>query len=322
MKKLSIIIPIYNAENKIESCVKSIIENKVDKEEKIEILLINDGSSDNSLNKIKNLSKLDSRIKVIDKKNSGCSNTRNLGIALSNGEYIWFIDADDSISLNSLEKILKILNKKDKIDILIFGFSILNKNKLINKIFPKIVSNKFEIYNQMIIFNQVWNKVYRKDIILNNQIEFIENCHMGEDLVFNFKYFYYMKKFYFLSEILYNYYYEDGVSFNLDKRREIFLSLDEIINFFETKNYFFQMKRILRRYYIAHTIKFPYELILKYNTNKKYNEKIELLKIKKELEKRKKYFNGEFLIYQKFYLIKIKLEKILKKWILLTKNEN
>ena len=89
---ISIIIPVYNCENTIERCIKSLCKQKFDD---IEILVIDDGSNDNSGNIVKQLLNSDNRIKYIKKENGGVSSARNLGIEISNGKYIMFIDGDD-----------------------------------------------------------------------------------------------------------------------------------------------------------------------------------------------------------------------------------
>ena len=91
-EKISIIVPMYNAEKWLEKCVNSIIEQSYSN---IEILLINDGSTDKTLEICKKIEKIDNRVRVIDKKNEGVSKTRNLGLENATGKYIKFVDSDD-----------------------------------------------------------------------------------------------------------------------------------------------------------------------------------------------------------------------------------
>ena len=100
MCKVSVIVPIYNSEKYLERCIKSIINQSL---RDIEIILINDGSKDNSLNICKNFHNKDSRIKIIDKENEGVGSARNDGIKIAKGEWISFIDSDDFVESDFLE---------------------------------------------------------------------------------------------------------------------------------------------------------------------------------------------------------------------------
>lgn len=108
--KISIIVPVYNVEKYLEKCVKSIINQTYTN---LEILLINDGSTDNSLEICKKLIKIDDRIKIFDIKNSGVSFARNFGVENSTGKYIVFVDSDDYVSKNMVELLYYALKKED-----------------------------------------------------------------------------------------------------------------------------------------------------------------------------------------------------------------
>lgn len=110
MKKVSVIVPVYNAEKYLEKCISSIANQTLDD---IEILAINDGSKDNSLNVLDNLSiKYKDKIRVFDKSNGGAGSARNIGIDNATGEFIKFVDADDYLSLNILERMYTIAKEK------------------------------------------------------------------------------------------------------------------------------------------------------------------------------------------------------------------
>ena len=114
MLKITVIIPMYNVEKYIKRCINSIINQKYNN---IEIILIDDGSTDNSYNIAHNYEINDPRIKVIKKENEGVSSSRNIGIQIATGDYITFIDADDYIKKNTFYKINNII-KKQKCDII------------------------------------------------------------------------------------------------------------------------------------------------------------------------------------------------------------
>ncbi|MCI5737767.1 MAG: glycosyltransferase [Methanobrevibacter ruminantium] len=116
MVKVSVIIPVYNVENYLAECLDSIVNQTL---KDIEIICINDGSTDNSLEILETYAKNDNRIKVCTQENSGLSASRNHGIRLSRGEFIYFIDSDDILELNALEALYNMSNALD-LDILIF----------------------------------------------------------------------------------------------------------------------------------------------------------------------------------------------------------
>lgn len=171
MQKVSIIVPIYNSENKIWKCVDSLINQTYSN---IEIILINDGSTDDTLNKIHKYKK-DNRIIIIDKKNEGVAKTRNLGINLATGSYVMFVDNDDFLEYNYVKKYIE--NIKDN-DILIGGYERVTDSKVIYK--QKVFQTEWMKY----IVMAPWAKLYKKQFILENNGEFLD-YKIGEDVYFN-----------------------------------------------------------------------------------------------------------------------------------------
>ncbi len=171
--KVSIIIPVYNASKTIEKCLKSIIKQTY---KNIEIIIINDGSKDNSLEIINKLSKKDKRIIVIDKENEGVANTRNLGIKKATGKYIMFIDNDDYIENNYVESFI---NAIDDNDILIGGYKRIDENG--KEILSQSLKNTE--WSKYIVLAP-WAKLYRKEFLLKNNIHFLD-YKIGEDVYFN-----------------------------------------------------------------------------------------------------------------------------------------
>lgn len=107
---VSIIIPVYNVEAYIEECLNSVIQQT---EKNLEIIVINDGSTDNSLDVVKKVAATDQRIKVLEQENQGLSITRNNGIEIANGEFIMFLDSDDFLDIHCVKKCLVIATKND-----------------------------------------------------------------------------------------------------------------------------------------------------------------------------------------------------------------
>ena len=117
MIKLSIIIPVYNVEKYIPVCLESIINQPF---KDLEIICVNDGSSDNSLSVLQSYKEKDNRITIIDKKNEGSGVARNTALAIAKGDYVYFVDGDDWLEDNALEKVVSKADELDT-DILIFS---------------------------------------------------------------------------------------------------------------------------------------------------------------------------------------------------------
>lgn len=207
-KKISVIIPMYNAEKTIEKCIISILNQTY---ENLEIIIINDGSVDNSENICKKLMKKDERIKYFYKQNSGVSDTRNYGLEKAKGYYVAFVDSDDFLEKNMYELMIKESEDSDVV--------ICNYNKIINDKEIKLESNingkvcfdleemilKIENKKINIYINPPWNKLIKKQIIEDNNMKFNSEISLGEDLIFNLKVMQKANKIKVLNKKLYNY---------------------------------------------------------------------------------------------------------------------
>lgn len=209
MTKLSVIVPIYNRERQIHRCIRSILEQTY---KDIEIILVNDGSTDKSLEVCSEYESKDDRIIVIDKENGGVSTARNAGIEVANGEFISFVDSDDYIDLNYAKILIK-FQEKNNCDVVLF-----------NKFGDGIQSNVPEIQgiadNQdditVLVFellmkkrlNSPWDKLYRKEIIKDNNIRFPEGVNLGEDTIFNYQYWSKIDSIGIINNELYHFIYD------------------------------------------------------------------------------------------------------------------
>lgn len=183
---LSIVIPILNGEKTIYQCIFSIVNQPT--KYNYEIIIINDGSTDNTLSIILELQKRYENIHIINQINKGLSFSRNLGITKAKGKWIWFVDGDDEIYPESLNNILKVLETNTNLDIINFNFKVGN---YVEKHFcctENIRGNAIELFIQQPIFNAAWNKIYKKEFLLNNKIVFT-NGILCEDIEFNIKAF-------------------------------------------------------------------------------------------------------------------------------------
>lgn len=218
MKKVSIVIPVYNAERYIDDCLKSLIDQTY---ENVEIILIDDGSKDSSYDICLRYTKKYEFIKLYKKKNGGPSSARNLGIDKSNGDYICFVDSDDSVKANYVEKLVE-----NSADLIISGVTEVYDNNKKDKSMCEIIQkyNNEEIYDKFLeasesdVFNSPFCKLYKKNIIDNHNLKFDESIRMGEDLIFNIHYLKYCKSLIIIPECLY--YYNKSAVGSLTKKFE------------------------------------------------------------------------------------------------------
>lgn len=236
--KVSIIIPCFNIELHISKCVDSILQQTY---QDFEILLIDDGSADNTLEVCREYEEKDSRIKVHTHSNKGVSYTRNRGIELAQNELLVFIDGDDFIKEGYIERLVKgyeegawticgMINVRA-------GVEKENENfyRLLNQ-FPEGVINKEEFLYllKFYSYSSPCARIYSKSIIAENKIVFPEDISYQEDLIFNMEYSKYIERVYLLDYFGY-YYMEHSVSstgryhHNFDHIDLLYFQLKEII---------------------------------------------------------------------------------------------
>lgn len=209
---VSVIIPIYNSEESIDRCVSSAINQTLNN---IEIILVNDGSTDNSGEICDRLAQKDSRIKVIHKKNGGVSSARNAGLEAAEGSYVCFFDSDDYAEKNMIEALYKRITEEgadicscrsyfnDSYSEMSPRPTVEIQNKKLSRVFP-------EYFEKRIISYSVWNSIYRLDIIRKYNIRFMDYKKVfSEDSLFNLMYFSVITKLTYINEPLYRYYRHD-----------------------------------------------------------------------------------------------------------------
>lgn len=206
---ISVIVPVYNGEKFIDQCINSITNQTL---KDIEILIINDGSRDNTLDISKKIAKRDSRVKVINQKNLGVSVARNNGIDKANGEYIGFVDADDYIDKTMYEKMYE-KAKEFSSDIVVCNVNdVINEKKKVSLNLQEgviKVSHREGEFLSNEYFNlgtAVWHKIFKEELIKKNNIKFINYSEVAsEDTLFNYEAMLKANKIYCLNEALYNY---------------------------------------------------------------------------------------------------------------------
>lgn len=197
MKKISIIIPVYNAEKYLDRCIQSIVNQTY---KNLEIILINDGSIDKSGDICDKWAEKDNRIKVIHQVNSGVSVVRNTGLDSAIGEYITFVDSDDYIELDYCEILYKAL-ERNNVDIAYGDYS---TNKHIRNTSKQIKWSSKEydpVYKTPYFF--VWGALYKKDILKN--IRFDSDLYVGEDSYFFAQAVKKSSNLVFVDKVLYHY---------------------------------------------------------------------------------------------------------------------
>lgn len=234
---LSIIIPVYNAEKYLYKCIESIINQTIND---IEVILVDDGSTDESGAICEEFSQKYNNIRTFHIKNGGPSNARNYGIKKANGKYIEFIDSDDELEKDSLTFVFNDTNMFSDLFIL-NAISINGKDENLIRGFNEgdypieFLLENVDITNKPWLFDYIWNKIYKRDVIINNGLEFDNNIRLGEDFLFNVEY---MKKINRVSvneKILYRYFIRNNTLSHgsakeneFNRRRVIYEAWEEI----------------------------------------------------------------------------------------------
>lgn len=217
MDLISIVVPVYNVSRYLDECVKSLINQTYSN---IEIILVNDGSTDRSGEICDELKKIDNRVKVVHKKNEGLGFARNTGLEYVRGKYVTFIDSDDYADNDLIENLYYAI-KKNKADTCIGGFKRVDDlgNVLYKETYVSRVYNNNECISELLLHMlgsspeksdairmSVWNVLYSSDIIKTHDLKFpSERVYISEDLIFDLDYYQYSKKCILIESISYNY---------------------------------------------------------------------------------------------------------------------
>ncbi|MEY0696864.1 glycosyltransferase family 2 protein [Providencia rettgeri] len=207
MTKISVIVPVYNAEEYIENSIISLMEQTLDE---TQFIIINDGSTDNSLqliNKIvENYPKRKQDTIIIDRKNKGISSTRAEGLSLATGEYVIHFDSDDWAEHDMLE-LLYLEAKRYNSDIVICDYYINNGSNQ-TYINQSTEENNIQCIKNILsgkLHGASWNKLINRKLILENNINYIENIDYLEDVLFNIKALYFSKSITYINKAFYHY---------------------------------------------------------------------------------------------------------------------
>lgn len=239
---ISLIIPCYNAYSTIAKCLQSVIDQSY---QNLEIIIINDGSTDESSEIIKQFQDKDSRIMVMEQENSGVSKARNEGIKLATGRYICFVDSDDWIEFDYCEVLYQsITENQADISIAEAFYEDENGNKIENHPLGNSSISVYDKHNALLLLledkviqSHPWAKLYKSYLLKN--ITFPENLEAFEDYYTLFKVFNNAEKIVKTSEQVYHYVqFENSLSHNLTPKRayHFFLALMEAYSFLNSQN--------------------------------------------------------------------------------------
>ncbi|WP_304729850.1 glycosyltransferase family 2 protein [Dubosiella newyorkensis] len=235
---VTVVVPFYNVEKYIESCMNSIVNQTY---KNLEIILVNDGSKDHSRSLVEKYLK-DKRVKIIDQVNMGIGEARNSGLIHANGEYILFVDSDDKLELNMIEKLLNTAKMKD-LDLVICGY------KRVNERFEELEKDSIHLQEDKIYYPtkdksvlltdpSAWGKLYKTKLFKESGICF-PNRVWAEDLQTIPKIIALSRKIGYIKDPLYYYVQHSGSimsSKTLDRQKESLEAMNDLIDYFKENN--------------------------------------------------------------------------------------
>lgn len=238
--KISYIVPIYNVEHYIKECIDSILAQTI---EDIEVIAINDGSTDGSSSVLSSCYSNNPRVTILSQENLGQGKTRNRGISLARGKYIQFVDSDDTID-SEMGKLLYNEAERSNADIVFCAYQNINTYKgktYVRHIDPDLfntdrMGNTCLLLHRSQLFSPIWNKLYRTEHIRNHQFKAIEPC---EDVVFNLEELCITKRIAYVDEPLYHFYSRGSSSITHSYRNQLMTPMSIAYN---TWNEFFNQQ--------------------------------------------------------------------------------
>lgn len=257
MIKFSIVVPVYNVAAYLPGCIASILsQNFTD----YELIMVDDGSTDNSGQLCDQLAAEhpDRKIRVIHQQNKGLGGARNTGMQAACGEFLFFIDSDDTITAGCLEKIAAYTEANPEADIVVFDYIKVNEEgKVIfwHHSYPEngICDSVLQKKDMLLLEHSAWDKVIRRKLFLETAVTFPERIWF-EDLATIVKLYPYAKKIGYMQEGFYLYLERTGSIMNskkCDKNRDMMVVFDSLISYFQEKG-FYEMFRTELEYLLAY----------------------------------------------------------------------
>lgn len=219
---VSVLIPVYNVENYLEKCLESIINQTLSD---IEIICVNDGSTDDSLSILQEYQKKDKRIIIIDKENGGLPSARNAALDVAKGKYVGFVDSDDYVETSMFQKLYETA-EKEKSEIVVCGAHIFPEKPRANNWYYKTLSPNYQHYeectSELLFKNEsampfIWRAFVKRSLIEENQLRLREDICLGEDRAFLTKIYLKAKGITLIPDKLYHYcWYREGSMMNAE----------------------------------------------------------------------------------------------------------
>lgn len=208
-KKVSVIIPAYNCEKTIFECISSVVTQSYSN---IEIIIVNDGSLDNTLNISQNFAEIDNRISIISKVNAGPSSARNKGLENMSGEYVTFLDSDDTLEKNMIELMVSSIRRTNAELVICRSFirdvnegtSIIDTKEFSKEILTRLPDELTFLFESEKL-NAPWGKLYLSKLIREKKLNFPADISLQEDLYFNVEYLHHVNKVALVNTPLYHY---------------------------------------------------------------------------------------------------------------------
>ncbi len=205
---ISVVVPVYNGENVVESCLKTVLSQDVP----LEIVVVNDGSQDGTLALLQRMAQEDSRIRVFTQENAGVAAARNRALRECRGEYIRFVDADDLVPQGSMAALLSAARANES-DLVIAGYLETMGKKTTPRGLKKQnvdvptdeMLSHMNRWSNSFYYGALWNKLFRRDIIQEHNLQFIGGMKWGEDFCFVCQYLQYADWVRYCSDLVYEY---------------------------------------------------------------------------------------------------------------------
>lgn len=218
MPKVSIIVPVYNVEQYLQECLESIVKQTL---QDIEIICINDGSTDDSLKIIKQYAQKDTRIQIIDKPNAGYGHSMNLGFAAAKGEYIGIVESDDFIDANMFEELYSMAKTGDADIVKSDWYNYFTKTRTSTKNgrvcdYNSAITNVYEHPEMLCTQPSIWSAIYKREFVQNTGVKFLETPGASyQDTSVSFKLFCLAGRVLFTTKA-YLYYRQDNVNSSIN----------------------------------------------------------------------------------------------------------
>ena len=317
MVKVSIIVPVYNAERHIDKCLKELLNQTYSN---YEVIFVNDGSTDNSVAMLESYDNQNIPITILTKENGGQASARNFGLSKAQGEFVCFVDIDDHICIDMIENLVE-AQEKENAD-LVWCDAFIEKNGQIISYINKNMNVSKNIVTQFLLNNaSPWCKLVRKDLLINNDL-FFPKIRFYEDLAVVPSYALHTNKIAYVDKPLYYYVLHEGSTMNQQvytpKLECIFDSFNHLKSLFIKTDKYLEYKTELEYLYIEHMLHAASLRFFKFKEGKNMLEKIVTI-FKKEFKNWNKnpYFKNKdwkfklvctLFYYKQYLLLKILLK--------------